>query len=405
MNNLERFTRAIHWQEIDRLLTYDFLDNRQVLVEYGDYDASRDYTFEELIHVNGRAWQKLGLDVTRFVYDPANHWMGTKITNWIRFFGVNPDNWGVTQAGGTAWISHRPFTTLTELEEHMPRLPDYEEVRSWYQPSIRQMQEMLLAYDVVMIGAVEGPITDAYSYMGMQLFAEGIYDAPELVSHVMDCTGTFSAHVARAFAEVSNVPLLFMGEDIAGTTGPIFSPEFVRREGLPRWRWITQPVKEKGFKFLYHTDGKYGDFLPLLFDELEADGLNPIERNNCNDIFEIRARYPDRLLFGNVCCIHTLPHGSVGDVEDETLELIERLGPGGGIFIGSSSEVHDAVPVANAAKMYGTVHAYGSYPLDLARIRARRQQLRDEKRLRLRADLPLYGGQALTKAGPLQPGA
>ena len=85
----------------------------------------------------------------------------------------------------------------------------------------------------------------------------------------------------------------------------------------------------------------------MIFDELGADGLNPIERNGCNDIFEIRRQYPHKLLFGNVCCAQTLPHGTPYDVEDETLELIEKIGPQGGIFIGSSSEVHDLVPVAN----------------------------------------------------------
>jgi hypothetical protein len=327
--------------------------------------------------------------VTRFVYDPVEHWMGSKIVNWVRFFGVDPDNWEVSQAGGTAWISKRPFTTLQELEKCMPQLPKYEDVREWYQPTMQQIQALLREYDIVMIGAVEGPITDAYSYMDMELFAWGIYDAPELISHVMDCTGLFSAHIARAFAEITNVPLLFMGEDIAGTTGPIFSPRFVREHGLPRWKWITEPIKEKGYKFLYHTDGRYGNFLPLIFDELGADGLNPIERNGCNDIFEIRAQYPDKLLFGNVCCIHTLPHGTLGDVEDETLELIEKIGPQGGIFIGSSSEVHDAVPVENAARMYGTVYEFGAYPIDVDRIRARRAELREKGALKLRAETPM----------------
>ena len=55
-------------------------------------------------------------------------------------------------------------------------------------------------------------------------------------------------------------------------------------------------------KFLFHSDGRYGSFLPLIFDELGADGLNPIERNRCNDIFSPRQQYPDKLLFGNVCC-------------------------------------------------------------------------------------------------------
>ncbi len=389
MNNLERFKKAINWEPTDRILTYDYLDNRQILLQHGDFDPNRAYSFEELIHVNAVAWNRIGVDVTRSIYDPVNHWMGGKITNWIRFFGVNPDEWGVSQAGETAWISKRPFKTLAELEKHMPQLPVYEEVRDWYQPVIRLIQQTLAEYDIVFIGAVEGPLTDAYTYMDMELFAQAIYDAPELLSHVLDCTGLFSAYIARAYAEVSDVPLLFMGEDISGTTGPNLNPKFVRKEGLPRWRWISDPVKEKGMKFLYHTDGRYGSFLPLIFDELGADGLNPIERNNCNDIFAIRQEYPHKLLFGNVCCIHTLPHGTLGDVEDETLELVEKIGPQGGIFIGSSSEVHDAIPVENAVEMYQTVHRYGSYPIDVERIRARRLALRSGGLLKLRADLPL----------------
>jgi len=389
MNYLEQFKYALDWQPIDHLMTYDFLDNKQILVDHGGYDETRQYTFEELIHINGKAWKSIGVDITRFVYDPKTHWMGSKIENWIRFFDAQPDNWEVSQAGETAWISKRPFKTLKELEKNMPHKPIYEEVRDWYQPSFKQMQEILGSYGVVLIGAVEGPITDAYSYTDMELFAEAIYDAPELISHIMDCTGLFSAYVARAFAEITEAPLQFMGEDIAGSTGPIFNPKFVTKEGLPRWRWISDPVKEKGCKFLFHSDGRYGNFLPLIFDELGADGLNPIERNNCNDIFEIRREYPDKMLFGNVCCVQTLPHGTLGDVEDETLELVEKIGPQGGIFIGSSSEVHEAVPVENAEMMYRTVHEYGSYSIDVDRIRSRRMDLRKNHLLNLREDLPL----------------
>jgi hypothetical protein len=192
MNNLERFKKAINWEPVDRLMTYDYLDNTHILVEHGGYDASRKYTFEELVEVNARAWKSIGVDVTRSIHDPVNHWMGGKITNWIRFFGVNPDDWGVSQAGETAWISKRPFKTLAELEKHMPNKPRYEEVRDWYQPFIRYVQQVHDHYDITFIGAVEGPITDAYTFMDMELFALAIYDAPELVAHIMDCTGLFS---------------------------------------------------------------------------------------------------------------------------------------------------------------------------------------------------------------------
>jgi len=376
MTNQERFTKTINWKPVDRILTYDFVDNRALLTKYGDYDESRQYSFEEVVESNITSFKRMGLDVTRYTYDPVNHWMGLKIVNWIRFFGVNPDNWKVSQKGGTAWISKRPFSNLKELEKHMPQLPKYEEIKEWYGPFIRHMKEVFDYHDLVYIGAVEGPITDAYTYMDMELFFIAIYDAPELMSHVLDCTGKFSAYIAQVFAENASAPLQFMGEDIAMSTGTMFNPQFIREHGLSRWRWIMDPIKEKDYKFLFHSDGRYGELLGIIFDELGADGLNPIERNGCNDIFEIRKRYPDKLLFGNVCCEVTLPHGTVYDVEDETLELIERIGPQGGILIGSSSEVHDLVPPENAVTMYETVHEYGHYPIDVERIRRRRAEIK-----------------------------
>jgi hypothetical protein len=389
MNNLERFKKAINWEPVDRILTYDFVDSGPLIEQLGGYQPGRSYAWKDVMEMNALTWKNAGLDVTRYIYDPASHWMGGKIGNWIRFFHVDPGQWRVDQMGGTAWISKRPFSTLSELEKHMPEKPVFEEVREWYAPVIKEMQEVMSEHDIIFIGAVEGPFTDAYSYMDMELFCLGLYEAPELVAHIMDCCGLFSAYIARTYAEVSQVPLLFMGEDIATTTGPIFNPSKVRKEGLPRWRWIADPIHEAGMKFLFHTDGRYGDFLPLIFDELGADGLNPIERNGCNDIFEISKRYPNKLLFGNVCCAQTLQHGTPGDVEDETLELIEKIGPRGGIFIGSSSEVHDLVPVVNTVTMYRTVHEFGHYPIDIDRIRARRTALRRKGLLELRANLPL----------------
>ncbi len=378
MNNLERLCKTLDWKPVDRLLTYDLMDNMAVLEECGGFDASKSWTDEQLIEVNARAFKNVGLDVTRSVRDPRRNWMFSKVESWVRFFGIRPDDWEVTQTGGTAWISRRPFKDLRGLEKHMPGLPKFEEVEAWYKPRIRLIKEIFDHYGLAFIGSVEGPMSDSYTYADTELFMTAIYDAPELVARLMDCTALYSACVARVFAENASAPLMFMGEDTACNTGPMFSPEFLRENALPRWRWIMDPVKAAGCKFLFHTDGRYGALLPLIFDELGADGLNPIERNGCNDIFEIRARYPRKLLFGNVCCAVTLPLGNVFDVEDETLELIERMGPQGGILIGSSSEVHDLVPLDNTLTMYRTVHEYGVYPIDVERIRARRSAIRDK---------------------------
>ncbi|MGD0324640.1 MAG: hypothetical protein ABSD45_12975 [Terriglobia bacterium] len=194
-----------------------------------------------------------------------------------------------------------------------------------------------------------------------------IYDAPELVDRLVEVCGSFSQYIAEVFAENPSAPLMFMGEDVAGSQGPIFSLDFIRKKALPIWKRIAKPMKDTGFKFLYHTDGKAEKILPIMVNALGADGFNPIERNGCNDIFEIRRNYPRTLLFGNLCCETTLPYGTPEEAEKETLQLVERLGPSGGILIGSSSEVHDMVPVKNALRMHATVRKYGSYPINVRR--------------------------------------
>jgi len=244
MTNYERFVKTINWEQSDRILTYDFVDNKELLTKYGGYDESKKYPFEQIVEANAKSFKKMRLDVTRYTYDPVNHWMGSKIVNWIRFFGVNSDDWEVSQKGGTAWISKRPFSNLKELEKNMPNLPKYEEVKKWYAPFIKQVKEVFVYYDLVFIGVVEGPVSDSYTYTDMELFMTAIYDAPELVLHIIDCTGKFSAYIAQVFAENASAPLQFMGEDIACGTGPIFSPKFITEYALSRWRWIMRPIYE-----------------------------------------------------------------------------------------------------------------------------------------------------------------
>ncbi len=382
MTNYERFVKTINRQQTDRILTFDFVNNKELLTRYGGFDESIKYSFEQIVEINAKTFKGIGLDVTHHIYNPAKSWLRSKIDNWVRFLSVKPQGWEVSRKSGADWIMKRPFSNLKELEKNMPNLPKYEEVKKWYEPFIKHIKEVFDSYDLVFVGAIEGPVSDSYTYTGMELFMKAIYDAPELVSHIMDCTTRLSAYIAKVFAENASTPLLFIGEDIACDTGPIFSPDFITEQALLRWRWISEPVKEKGLKILFHTDGRYGELLPIIFDKFGADGLNPIERNGCNDIFEIRKQYHDKLLFGNVCCAVTLPQGNIFDVEDETLELIEKIGPKAGLLIGSSGEVGDGIKPVNAVTMYETVHQYGTYPIDVERIRKRRSKIGDKLKTR-----------------------
>ena len=76
--------------------------------------------------------------MTRGIYDPVHPWLNAKVASWVRFLGVDPAGWKVEQAGGTGWISKRPFSDLKGLEKHLPRPPVFDEVAAWFKPFSRR---------------------------------------------------------------------------------------------------------------------------------------------------------------------------------------------------------------------------------------------------------------------------
>ena len=62
MNNLDRFTKAINWEPVDRILMYDFADCGPLLEQLAGCDHARTYAWEEIMEVNALAWKNAGLD-------------------------------------------------------------------------------------------------------------------------------------------------------------------------------------------------------------------------------------------------------------------------------------------------------------------------------------------------------
>ncbi len=54
-------------------MTWDYIDNEEILTRHGGYDPARHYDFAELLDINVRAVKSVGVDMTRGVYDPTLH--------------------------------------------------------------------------------------------------------------------------------------------------------------------------------------------------------------------------------------------------------------------------------------------------------------------------------------------
>ena len=150
----------------------------------------------------------------------------------------------------------------------------------------------------IYVGSLYGWIRN---WMGFERAAMTFYDDPDWMEEMMEhLTQLILTVIARAVQEVE-LDFASMWEDMAFNNGPMISPALFRRFMVPRYKRITDFLKQHGIDVVYlDCDGNIN---ALVEPWLEA-GVNcmfPIEVRAGTDPVELRRRYGKRvLLLGGV---------------------------------------------------------------------------------------------------------
>ncbi|MBS7634968.1 hypothetical protein KEJ34_05690, partial [Candidatus Bathyarchaeota archaeon] len=196
--------------------------------------------------------------------------------------------------------------------------------------------------------------------LGWELFIRALHQAKEQIRSLMDKFTFVEEVLARGWSEF-DAPAYMYGDDIAYKHGLMISPKFLREEWLPRVKKVIYPVKRKGMKALFHSDGNIWDFIDDLI-EAGFEGINSLEPIAGMDIGKVKAKHGDKLvLLGGIDCSQLLPLGSPQDVKRSVIQAIREGAPGSGYCLGSSSEIRPGTPLINVVTMFKTAAKYGRY--------------------------------------------
>ncbi len=342
----ERILKSLNHEEADRVPIWDYIDNRGIY----EYVAGDEPDYHKgMIKV----YHELGIDLCR----------GYGASYKKEQDGTSAPGGEWTISGQTHWSVKKPIQSLEDLRHHQIGETNDEAVSRWI-TSIKAQQERFAPHTMYVPGAGCG-FHGTYGMMGLTLFSFAIYDARDDVERLLWANTENSVKLAKAAAEAKLCPIYFIGDDVAYKGTTMFSPRFLRETFIECLRRCCEPLKNAGIKVIFHSDG---NVMSILDDMIEAgiDGLNPIEPIAGMDIGYLKKRYGKNLvLVGNVDCSQVLPLGTVDEVIEATKECIRQASPGGGHFIGSSSEIVPATPVENILAFYRTVHEYGKYPISL----------------------------------------
>ncbi|MGD8237936.1 MAG: uroporphyrinogen decarboxylase family protein, partial [Armatimonadota bacterium] len=266
-------------------------------------------------------------------------------------------------SGKTNWVVEYPIKTLDDVRAWKRDLPDEEAL--WPETERAAQIRDTFAPETLYVPGCGVGFHATYGMMGLQLFSTALYDARDDIERIIATLNAANCLRARLYARANLGPLFFVGDDIAYKGRTMLSPAMMRQLFFPYLKRLCEPLVQAGIKVVFHTDGYVMDIVDDLLD-CGIAGLNPLEPLAGNDIAALKKRYGRNLiLVGGMDCSQLLPLGSVADVRQGTKQLLRDAGRGGGLFIGSSSEIVPSTPVENILAFYEACCEFGRYPLRL----------------------------------------
>lgn len=352
MTKHERVMATLEFKDTDRVALFDLMENDGIIEYFSARKLKAPENTEYNLKVVCEAISNC-LDLTRSVYAP-------RVSDTIKTelgFVIRQEKW-------TSWIVKRPFSNNKEIKEFIKRL--IEEVNNsnrhsrwnYFGSSGYDKKDNEELYKIkewtsgTVIFADESPVglDTLMDMLGIDRFSIIYNEEPELVSECLEVLCEHEVQRIKLAANPDFSPVVLVYCDLAYKGGLIFSPAFLRKEFFPRLKRIVDAWHGFDMKCIFHSDGNYMEVMDD-FIASGLDGINPIEPLSGWELIDVRKKYPSLVLMGNIDVSQLLSNGSPEEVKKAVKKAIDDIYPGGGLLLGSSTELGPYVDPYNYINM------------------------------------------------------
>ena len=176
----------------------------------------------------------------------------------------------------------------------------------------------------------------------------------ERFDRVLESMFQFSMAHFRAWAE-TDIETFICHDDMVWTQGAIFHPNWYRRYVFPRYARLWAPLREKGIKLLFCSDGNFTEFV----DDLAQAGADGFIFEPLTDLAVIAERYgKTKAIVGNVDC-RILTFGT----RDQIVAEVKRCADIGrdlpGYFFAIGNHIPRNIPIENVELYFELIDELG----------------------------------------------
>ena len=355
MTNRENVLRALRRDNPERV-PFEFVLCPSHIEEFKKRTGSDDYQ-----EYYGFPIRYIELNPTKLRTDFSGYYdnlpADAEPLNW------NPE-WGIMGvAGSTAHFQEmlHPMERFTSVDQiHEYPWPDFTDDYRW--EGVADNVASMIERDLVTVAAMQMTIFEIAWYLrGMDKFMMDMVMDPEFANTLMDKLLEIRIIMAQKYA-ASGVDILMLGDDVSTQEDMMLSPQLWR--DTLKWRLAEVVKAAKDVKpdilVFYHGDGNLQKIIPDLV-EIGIDILNPVQPE-CMDPAEVKHLYGEKISFwGTLGTQTTMPFGGPDEVKQVCKELIEKVGPGGGLLLAPTHVIEPDVPWENVQAFVDAVAEYGNY--------------------------------------------
>ena len=350
MNSKDRVKTLLNGQLPDRPPLYDVIRNDAIIEHFGREELAPANARDVVIRAHTAA-----LDATKSFYRLPEFDPG-RVT-------VDQNGRRTTRQRWTSWTEHVAY----ESREDYVRAKQEITAAPWDWNDADQeilsrtiggwMELDDISGDILRGFNFPGPprLDGMFPEVGLESFSYYMYDCPDIIHRQIEYRFEKVVQAIEHNDLPAGVQIVKEGCDIAFKTGLLFPPDFLLRSFIPGLARMCEAVHRKGHKVLFHSDGNLWDIL----DDLVASGidlLHPLEPLAGMDPARVHKRYPDLILCGTIDVSQLLPFGTEQEIADQVVRNIEATE--GKIMVGSSTEVHNEVPLENYLALCEAVLGY-----------------------------------------------
>ena len=154
----------------------------------------------------------------------------------------------------------------------------------------------------------------------------------------------------------AGIRLINGGGDFAFNTGPIYSPVFFKKIMAPRWKRVFDKCRELGLYYIMRSDGNLWPVADSLFGWAKPHAYYECDYDAGMRFGELRARFPELVLIGNVSCscmMNSTPDG----VRARVTECIRDAAPR--VVAATANSILHGTPPENVIALYEAAKSYG----------------------------------------------